>query len=257
MTYMRHPMEHFDSIEQFEAYPYPAFDVADASHQKPQVDAIHARGLAACGWMQMTIWEAAWYMRSMPKMMMDMAFEDPKAVYHLDRVTALAVARAEAYARAGCDCIYLGDDIGMQERIMMSREMYRTWLLPRLLRVTAAIKAINPDCIILYHTCGFVEPLINDLIEGGVEVLNPIQPECMDFAEIHAKYGDRASFHGAIGTQTTMPFGTPQEVKDETRRLLDIAGPKGGLLVGPTHIIEPEVPFENIEAYVEACQSYC
>lgn len=115
---------------------------------------------------------------------------------------------------------------------------------------------LKPDIIVFYHSCGFVEPLIPHLIEAGIDVLNPIQPECMDFEEIFEKYGDQVAFHGTVGTQSVMPFGTPEEVKAVVKKNLDIAGPKGGLFVAPTHLLEPEVPWENIRAYVEACREY-
>ena len=89
-----------------------------------------------------------------------------------------------------------------------------------------------------------------------MDVLNPIQPECMDVEKIFREYGDRLSFHGTIGTQSVMPFGTPEEVRANVKRNLDLAGDKGGLFVAPTHLLEPEVPWENIRAYVEACQNY-
>ena len=99
-------------------------------------------------------------------------------------------------------------------------------------------------------------PLIGNLIEAGVEILNPVQPECMDFAEIHATYGTRLSFNGTLGTQTTMPFGTPEDVRAVVFRNLEMAGPAGGLLCCPTHLLEPEVPWANIEAYVSACKTF-
>ena len=139
---------------------------------------------------------------------------------------------------------------------MMSKEMYDDWLKPRLAQVISTAKKEKPDVLILYHTCGFVEPLIDRLIEAGVMILNPIQPECMDFADIHREYGDRLSFNGTLGTQTTMPFGTPEEVKAEVFRNLEIAGAQGGLFCCPTHLLEPEVPWENIEAYVDACKEF-
>jgi uroporphyrinogen decarboxylase len=101
-----------------------------------------------------------------------------------------------------------------------------------------------------------VTPLIGDFIEAGIDVLSPVQPECMDFAELHKAFGDRVSFSGTIGTQTTMPFGTPEQVRELTFKNLDIAGEKGGLLCCPTHFLEPEVPWENIEAYLQACRDY-
>jgi uroporphyrinogen decarboxylase len=150
----------------------------------------------------------------------------------------------------------LGDDLGMQSAIMMSREMYQTWLQPRLKRVIDAARAVNPDILIQYHSCGYVLPLIEDLIGAGVDILNPVQPECMDVAQVLREFGGRLSFNGTLGTQTTMPFATPDEVAAVTRRNLGLAGPQGGLLCCPTHMLEPEVPWANIEAYVAACRDW-
>jgi uroporphyrinogen decarboxylase len=256
MSYMHCPMRKLETLEELKAYPLPDYLHGDASHQKGQVEEIHARGLAAVGNMPCTIWETSWYLRGMEELMMDMMTEDPKAEYLLDAVTNLAVARAESYARAGVDILYLGDDIGMQRTPMMGMDLYARWLKPRLKKVIDAARTVNPNIIVFYHSCGFATPFIPHLIEAGVDVLNPIQSECMNFAEIHREYGDRLSFHGTIGTQTTMPFGTVEEVKREVTRNLDIAGEKGGLYVAPTHLLEPEVPFDNILAYVEACRNY-
>ncbi len=98
--------------------------------------------------------------------------------------------------------------------------------------------------------------MIPHLIDAGVDVLDPVQPECMDFGEIHAQFGDRLSFHGTIGTQSTMPFGTPDDVRREVFKNLEIAGEKGGLFVCPTHLLEPNVPVENVVAYIKACQDF-
>ncbi len=236
MTYMRHPMENMDTLEEIENYPFPDFASADGSHQPEQVKKIKERDLIALGDMQMTIWECAWYMRSMEELFCDMMMEDEKAEFLFDKVTELSMTRALT--------------------IMMSEELYTTWIQPRLKKIIDAVKAVNPDILIFYHSCGFIEPMIPHLIEAGIDVLNPIQSECMDFEEIYRKYGSQISFHGTIGTQTVMPKGTPQEVREAVWRNLDIAGEKGGLFVAPTHMLEPEVPLENILAYVDACRTY-
>jgi uroporphyrinogen decarboxylase len=192
----------------------------------------------------------------MEDLMMDMQGDEPAASFILDKITEEAVIRARSFVSAGADIIYLGDDIGMQRSIMMNLDLYRTWLKPRLKTVIDAAKKLNSDIIIMYHSCGYVTPFIEDLIEAGVDVLNPIQPESMNYREIVSAYGDRLSFHGCIGTQTLMPFGSPSEVKIAVRECLDTMGPKGGMMVAPTHVLEPEVPWENIIAYVEACREY-
>ncbi len=260
MHRMYHPMRNFDSLEQFQAYPYPIFrwedNVETLSNARLKVADLHKRGYASIGSAACSIWESGWQMRDMMQLMMDMATEDEKAVYHLDRMTEMGCFKSEFVAKAGADIVHMGDDIGMQDTIMMSPEMYREWLKPRQAKMIRAAKAAKPDILVAYHSCGFIEPFIPDLIEIGVDILNPVQPECMDFAKLHAEYKDVLSFWGTIGTQTTMPFGSVQDVRDCVKRNLDIAGPEGGLLCCPTHLLEPEVPLANIEAYIDACREY-
>ena len=256
MTKMHHPMKSFETMEQMLAYPMPDFTQVDFSPIGKQIDELHACGLAAFIWQECTIWETAWYMRGMDMLMLDMAMEDEKAVWLLDQITEKACYRAKIFAKLGADIIGLGDDIGMQSTIMMSMEMYQQWLKPRLKKVIEAAKSVNPDVLISYHSCGFIEPFIPELIDAGVDILNPVQPECMDFKSIFEKYQDQISFNGTIGTQRLMPFGTAEDVKREVHCNLSIAGAKGGLFCCPTHMLEPEVPWENIEAYVHACNDF-
>ena len=181
MTYMRHPLENTESLEEMKEYPYPDYASADGSHQPEQVKKIKEQDLIALGDMQMTIWECAWYMRSMEELFCDMMSEDEMAEFLFDKVTELSMIRALSYARAGVDVLFLGDDIGMQHTIMMSEQLYCTWIKPRLKKIIAEVKKVNPDILIFYHSCGFIEPLIPHLIEAVIDVLNPIQRECMEF----------------------------------------------------------------------------
>lgn len=254
MTRMHHPLKDAESLADLEAYPWPDFAGLDWSYLRPAVEAIQARGLAVFVWAECTIWETAWYLRGMDNLFMDMATGDDKASWLLDRLTDLACLRARRFAEAGADILGLGDDIGMQSTTLMSPGMYRTWLKPRLARVIAAAKEVKPDILVSYHSCGFVRPFIGDLAELGCDLLNPLQPECpgQDFVEVHAEFGQRISFNGTIGTQRLMPFGTPAEIRAEVRRNLAVAGESGGLFCCPTHMLEPEVPWENVLAYVEA-----
>lgn len=256
MTYMRHPLEAAQSVDELKSYPFPDFEHGERAHQAEQVKNLKKQDLIAVGSMQCTIWETSWYLRSMEELFCDMMADDEMAVYLFDRITEIAKIRAKAFAGADVDVLFLGDDIGMQHTIMMSEELYCKWIKPRLKEVIDCARAIKPDIIVFYHSCGFVEPFIPHLIEAGIDVLNPIQSECMDFEEIHRKYGEQISFHGTIGTQTIMPFAAPEEVIAAVHRNLDIAGEKGGLMAAPTHLLEPEVPVENVLAYVEACRTY-
>ncbi len=257
MTHMHHPLKGEDvTLAEIRNYPLPRLQPDSEAQARQQVDAIHALGLAAMAGMACTVWEIAWYLRSMEDLMADMMTGDPRAEEHLDRVTDNAVERMRVCARAGTDIVQLGDDIGMQQTIMMSLDLWRTWLKPRLARVIAAGREIKPDLLVFYHSCGYVLPFVPELVEVGVDILNPVQPECMDFAEVHRLSGGALSYWGTVGTQTTLPFGTPAEVREVVWRNLRICGPQGGLVISPTHLVEPEVPWANLVAMKEAAAEF-
>lgn len=113
----------------------------------------------------------------------------------------------------------------------------------------------KPDILIWYHTDGDCRAVIPELTEAGADILNPVQPECMDPVEIKQQFGDRLAFAGTIGIQTTMPFGTPDEIRAIVRERIATVGKGGGLLLAPTHVLEPDVPWENVLAFIEAVQS--
>jgi uroporphyrinogen decarboxylase len=136
----------------------------------------------------------------------------------------------------------------------LSPENYHTFFKQRLKMIIRAAKEENPDIIIFMHSCGKVEDVIDDLIDAGVEVLNPLQPECNDLKMIHETYKDRLSFWGGIGVQLVMPFGTPEEVIAKVKETRDILGKEGGYLVAPAHILDPSVPWDNVMAYIEAAK---
>ena len=182
---------------------------------------------------------------------MDFVEDSPFAEVLLDRITAKRVVQAERYATLGPDVIMFGDDVGTQRGMLMSPALWRRWLKPRLAQAIAAARAVRPEVLIAYHTDGDVTRIVPELIEIGVEVLNPVQPECMDPFALKRQYGDRLACWGVLGTQSVFPFGSPEEVRQAIRRLIAEVGNGGGLLLAPTHMVEPEVPWENIVAFVE------
>lgn len=248
---LRFPASRFSSLAQYEEYPWPSYGVPERAAES--VRAYQDAGYAVAGFAG-HIWEVAWQVRGMSELMMDLLEREEMAAYLLDRVTENVVRCAEGIARAGADVLQLGDDVGMQDRLMMSPSMWREWLFPRLQRAVSAARAVNPSIHVWYHSDGDVRPIIPDLMEAGIDVLNPIQPECMDPFELRTEYGDRLAFWGCVGTQSTLPFGTPEDVKSTVHRLINEVGASGGLLLAPTHVIEPDVPWPNIVAFFEAIE---
>ncbi len=255
MTRMHHPLKGADLNEILD-YPYPTVPQGELERLTQKVQNLRSNGLATFGFMQMTVWEAAWYLRSMEELMIDMMMEDEKATALLDKITQFAVSKAVTYTKAGIDILSLGDDIGTQTSLMIDVNLWENWLKPRLEQVIQAARSINPEILIFYHSCGHITPFIEQLIDVGVDILNPIQPECMSFDEVHDKFGSKLSFWGTLGTQELLPFGTKEEVLHTTLSRLNKCGEKGGIVIGPTHMVEPEVPWENLTAIVDGVNQF-
>jgi len=245
------------SIREIEEYPLPDITTDYRhSHLEGDVRKIRENGLASVASMACTIFEVAWQIRGFNELMTDFLVQEDWASCLLDRITELSIFRAKRFAEAGVDIIHVGDDIGMEDRMMMSPDTWRKWLKPRMAEIISEAREIKPDIIFFYHSDGYVEPVIPDFIEIGINVLNPVQPECMDPAKLKKLYGDKLAFWGTIGIQHTLPFGTPEEVKAEVKERIETVGKGGGLYLSPTHVIAPEVPHENIFAFVEAAKKY-
>ena len=152
------------------------------------------------------------------------------------------------------DLIFCGDDVANQNAMMFNPDTWRGLIHSRWAKLWRAVKQIHPDVRIKYHSDGNVMDIVGELIDAGLDILNPLQPECLDVDDVHRRFGERLSFDGCIGTQSTMPFGAPADVRRRVREVVDRYGSDGGLIVAPTHVIEPEVTVENVEAFVEACR---
>jgi uroporphyrinogen decarboxylase len=252
-----YPMRSLRTVSELSDFPFPDFAQDQChAHLEGEVQAHHDRGYAVTGSLWGTLFERTWHIRGMAELFIDFHDNQAFADALLDRMLALRVFQARRLAEAGVDILHIGDDIGMQDRIMMSLATWRRWFKPRLQAVIAVGRQVKPDLVVEYHSDGYIEPFIPDLIAIGIDVLNPVQPECMDPAEIKRKYGDRLAFSGTVGTQTTMPFGTGDEVRRVVRERIATVGKDGGLILAPTHILEPDVPWENVVALFEAAAEF-
>lgn len=255
-TKFLHAMEDF--VDPDEVWDFPMPDILEDYRWegiKEKVDALHKKGIAAV-FTAIQIFEPAWYLRGLDNLLCDMMTDEDMAQACLKRMADHQVKVSRKVAECGFDLIMYGDDVGSQKDLMMSRELWRKWLKPDMARAIAAAKEVNPDVLAFYHSDGVIYDIIPELIEIGVDVLNPVQPECIDPAKVKELYGDKLSFWGTIGTQTTMPFGTVDEVKAKTKEIIETVGKGGGLCIAPTHMLEPDVPYENIEAFVETVKQF-
>jgi len=198
-----------------------------------------------------TIFESAWALRGYEQLMIDMASDPGRANRVLDLPFFYHLAVTQRLARMGVDMIWLGDDMGGQTNMLMSPKMWRTYFKPRMAELITCVRAINPRIKIAYHTDGVVFPIIPELIEIGIDILNPIQPMAMDPVRLKNEFGDRMCFWGSMDIQQTLPFGTPQDVHDEVLLRLKTIGRGGGLIIGPTHNVQLDTPLENFRAMID------
>lgn len=197
-----------------------------------------------------TIFETAWALRGLERLMMDMIEDPTLAEAILEIPYRYHRAAAERLTRMGVDMIWLGDDIGQQNGMLMSPRHWRRFLRPRMAELIASLKTINPGVVVAYHTDGDVTAVIGELIEIGVDVLNPVQPTSMDPAALKREFGRDLCFWGTIDEQRTLPFGTPEDVRREVRTRIATAGAGGGLILSPTHHVQLDTPLENFWAMV-------
>jgi len=197
-----------------------------------------------------TIFETAWALRGYEKTLMDLVVNPDFAERLLDIPFRYHLAAAERLARMGVDMIWIGDDVGAQDRMLMSPATWRRFLKPRLAALISELKRIRPEVKIAYHSDGMIAPIIPDLIEIGLDVLNPVQPRSMDPERLKKEYGEQLCFWGSLDEQQTLPFGTPAEVEQEVLTRLKTVGRGGGLILGPTHHVQLDTPLENFWAMV-------
>lgn len=244
--------ESFDAIE-----TYPILSTADwlDDEMRQACRQAHQTGdyaLVFVGHM----YENAWQVRGYEPFLMDLLARRDWAEYLLDRYCENNRRVAAAAAHAGYDCIASGDDVANQQALMFDVDLWRAVMKPRWASVFEAARAIKPDIHIWYHSDGNIWDILDDLVEIGVTILNPVQPECMDPIAIRKRFGKRLAFDGCVGTQSTFPFGTPEDMGRRVRELADTLDARdGGLMFSPTHVLEPEVPPENIMAFFEACDA--
>jgi uroporphyrinogen decarboxylase len=197
-----------------------------------------------------TIFETAWALRGYEQTLLDLALNPDLIDRLFDIPFHYHLTAAKKLVELGVDMIWTGDDIGAQHMMLIAPDTWRKHLKPRLAEFFAALKQINPAVKLAYHSDGNIAPIIPDLIEIGLDVLNPIQPRSMDPAEIKQKYGDKLCFWGSIDEQYILPYGTPAEVEAEVITRLKTLGRHGGLILGPTHHVQLDTPLENFWAMV-------
>ena len=253
LTEMFHPLSYASGLDEIVSLPW--HDLADPGLYEPlkeQVERVHAKGRVATLGLECTVFESAWYLRGMPEIFEDLTEDNGIADWLFDRFAEQSSRMARAGAEAGVDLVRLGDDVGTQRGMIMSVPFWREHLAPWLKRVIEAAQTVDRPPFVQYHSDGDVSDIVGDLVDLGVEILNPVQPECMPLDEVVGRWKDRLAFSGMIGTQSTMPFGMEIDVRNAVYGCAEWIHRGARMIVAPTHVLEPDVPWRNVVALAEA-----
>lgn len=248
------PLSHVNTVHDLDNHKFPdpfargRFDAAKEIMRK------YSKDYAIVANLECLFFETAWHLVGLEKFLMDLIMEKEYTLVLLDRILQINTEIGKQLIGLGADVIWTGDDFGSQRGTLMSPELWRKIFKPRIKWTIDEFRKVNPDIKVAWHSCGSIVQIIPDFIEIGLDILNPIQPlaKGMEPEFLKQTYGDSLTFFGGIDIQRLLPTATPQEVKNEVKRIASILGKGGGYIVAPAHHIQNDTPLENIFALFEA-----
>jgi uroporphyrinogen decarboxylase len=200
-----------------------------------------------------SLYERAWSLRGMENLMVDMVEAAEFVDELLDAIADVQCGILEEALKHDIDCVRFGDDWGQQRGLIFGRRLWQRFIKPRITRMYGMVKKAGKAVMI--HSCGKVQELFPELIEAGLDIFNPFQPEVMDPFEIKNQFGNDLTFYGGVSIQKLLPFGTPAQIRGEVRRLIDQVGKDGGFIIAPSHEMPGDIPLENLLAFIEAARA--
>ncbi len=241
----------FVATTDLDGYDWPTMDIYDPVDVISERVAAYGGKYAVLGNLNLPF-KSCWHLRGLESFLCDMLVDTTFARELFERVAAYEQEKGMRLVAAGVDIIGIYGDIAMQDRMLVTPRAWRELEKPILKRMVEAFKRENPEVLIFYHSDGDTSEVMPDLIDIGIEIINPIQPECMDPAEVKRAYGDRLTMHGTISIQQTLPNGTVDDVRREVQERVPTCGVDGGLIICPANLMQNDTPLENIVALYDA-----
>jgi uroporphyrinogen decarboxylase len=250
------------TIEDLDRYPWPdPLDPSRTAGLAEEAKALYentAYALVGDGGFK-SFWELAWALRGLEQMLTDLVVNPEFVTALLDKLLRINIAATGPFLDAAGRYIQVfrtGDDVAAQTGLLMSAKTYRTLLKPVYKKYLDFVRS-KTEAKIFYHSCGNITDLIDDLVEIGITIINPVQVSAMgDTAALKARFGSKVTFWGGIDTQHVLPQGSVADVECEVRRRIHDLGPSGGFVVAAVHNIQPDVPPENILALADAVRKF-
>lgn len=243
------PLAAATTLDELKAHPWPQPDWWDFSPIPNIIDTLDPHHDFYWRFRIGSVFEIAWALRGMQEFLMDLPSQPEFAKYIMERLSEVYLEntrRVLDVAGDHIDMLYFYDDVATQNSLMISKTMWREFVRPHHVKLVELAHSYGKK--VMYHCDGAVYPLIPDLIEMGIDLLNPIQPDAkgMDSKRLKTEFGDRLCFHGGVDIIKTLPRGTRQEVIAEVRERVNILGQGGGYILCSSHHIQPDTPLENV-----------
>lgn len=204
--------------------------------------------------MGFCLFERAHCLRGFENLLTDFYLEKEKVHFLLEKITEYQIKLANRFVKLGIDGGYTGDDFGSQNNLLFSPKIFREFMKDRYRRIWKVYK--DAGIPVFHHSCGNLELILDDLIEIGLDVLIPVQPQAMEIKMLSQRYGNKLSFLGGISTQKTLPFGSEEDIEKEVGECVKYLGKYGGYIISTSHDMATDIPLKNFDALINSIKKY-
>lgn len=254
-----YPLGNVKDIAELDKYEWPSPDWWNVDNLKEKIKAINSEGEYAIRFGNSNIFESSWYMRGFENMLVDLYVNKELAWQIMSRVTDYFISFFQKALQAAdglIDIVFTADDLGQQQGLIMSKDLWEEMIKPHHARINKVLHEYGVK--IMYHTDGAVMEVVPGLIDMGIDILEPLQFDASGMSPelLKENYGDRLCFHGGVSVQKTLPFGTIEDVKNEVMERINILGKNGGYILAPSHAVQAGTPPQNIVTMLETARNY-
>jgi len=256
---VHYPLREIKTLQEIKQYAFPRVSDMNVDERVGEIRRLRKTSNQAIVLANANLFETSWYMRGLEQAFEDMMLRPDQIHFIMDTVTTFFTEYFFAIlkrCRGEVDMVFTADDIGHQDGLLLSLDMWEEFIKPYHVRINDMIH--NMGAKVIYHTDGAVSEAVPDLIDMGIDVLQALQFSAANMDPRHLKenFGERLCFEGGMCVQKVLPFGTVDVVREETRKLITILGKEGGYLCGPSHFIQAGTPAKNIAAFFDEAQEF-
>jgi len=256
---VHYPLRKMETLQEISHYAYPRVRDMNVEERVGEIRQLRKNSQQAIVLANANLFETSWYMRGFEQAFEDMLLQPDLIHFIMDRVTTFFTDyfyEILKQCRGEIDMVFTADDIGHQDGLLLSLDMWEEFIKPYHVRINEMIH--NMGAKVIYHTDGAVSEAVSGLMDMGIDVLQALQFSAanMDPQDLKDKFGSRLCFEGGMCVQKVLPFGSVEEVREECRRLISILGKHGGYLLGPSHFIQAGTPPENIATFFDEAMRF-